>query len=458
VYGFATQLEALPDEKWGVAAVASLDASNAVVSRLTDYAFELLLARREGRPFPDYVSSGSVPASRAEPLVGRYRSGDRDIELSVLNGRVRLLLPPFLREVRSADDDGGLVADDLFGFGPRLQLHDDRSIAIGDQVFLKLEDQPPEECPERWRGLIGEYGPDYNTLLILEDRGSLVALIEWLYYYPLKEIGEDLFAFPDEGLYAGERLQFTRDASGVATQVVAAEMLLPRRKVGADEGETFRIEPVKPIDELQAAALAATPPQEEGDFRPSDLVELVQLDPTIKLDVRYATTNNFMGSVFYRQPRAFLQRPAAEALVRVHQKLKEQGLGLMVFDAYRPWYVTKMFWDATPAEMKHFVANPAGGSRHNRGCAVDLTLVDLRTGRPLPMPAGYDEFSARSYPTYPGGTSLERWNRELLRRAMEAEGLTIYEYEWWHFDYKDWRKYRIGTATFEDILGRGKTQ
>ena len=163
---------------------------------------------------------------------------------------------------------------------------------------------------------------------------------------------------------------------------------------------------------------------ETGDFRKSDLVELTRLDPTIKLEIRYATTNNFLGTVFYSEPRAFMQRPAAEALVRAHQKLKAQGYGLLIHDAYRPWYVTKVFWDATPDDKKIFVANPSQGSRHNRGCAVDLSLYDLKTGKPVEMVSTYDETTDRAYPNYPGGTSLQRWHRELLRQAMESEGFT----------------------------------
>ena len=134
-----------------------------------------------------------------------------------------------------------------------------------------------------------------------------------------------------------------------------------------------------------------------------------------------------------------------------HHGLNDEGYGLLLHDAYRPWHVTKMFWDATPADMQDFVANPNQGSRHNRGCAVDLTLYDLETGEPIEMVGLYDEFSERSYPDYQGGTSLQRWHRELLRDAMEAEGFTVYDKEWWHFDYKDWKQYRIGNQTFEEI-------
>jgi D-alanyl-D-alanine dipeptidase len=110
-----------------------------------------------------------------------------------------------------------------------------------------------------------------------------------------------------------------------------------------------------------------------------------------------------------------------------------------------------MFWEATPDPLRIFVANPAAGSRHNRGCAVDLTLYDLASGQPVEMTGGYDEMSPRSFPDYPGGTSRQRWLRGLLRGAMEAEGFTVYQAEWWHFDYRDWRKYRIGNQTFEEL-------
>jgi D-alanyl-D-alanine dipeptidase len=181
------------------------------------------------------------------------------------------------------------------------------------------------------------------------------------------------------------------------------------------------------------------------------LIEVVTLDETVQLDVRYATTNNFMGATFYDEPKAFLQRPAAQALVAAHQALKTQGYGILIHDAYRPWYVTKMFWDATPESQKIFVANPQNGSRHNRGAAVDVTLYELETGLPVRMVGGYDEFSERSYPGYQGGTSLERWYRELLRHAMEAQGFEVYEFEWWHFDYKDWNRYPVLNLTFDQL-------
>jgi len=201
------------------------------------------------------------------------------------------------------------------------------------------------------------------------------------------------------------------------------------------------------------AGCQASPPKESGVFRAAELVELVKLDPSIRLDIRYATTNNFMHRPVYAQARAFLQRPAAEALVRVNHALREKGYGLLVFDGYRPWAVTKLFWDsASDAERKiEFVANPRKGSKHNRGCAVDLSLFDLKTGREVEMPSVYDEFSERAFSAYTGGPAEARARRELLRAAMAAEGFAVLKEEWWHFDYRDWPQYHILNMPFERL-------
>lgn len=186
-------------------------------------------------------------------------------------------------------------------------------------------------------------------------------------------------------------------------------------------------------------------------MRTPDLVELTRLDPTLRLDVRYATANNFVARAVYAEARAFLQRPAAEALVRVQRGLAPRGLGLVVFDGYRPWRVTKVFWDLTPQDKKQFVANPEKGSKHNRGCAVDLSLVELATGRPLAMPSDFDELTERAHVDWKGGEDAARANRDLLRAAMEAEEFSVYSAEWWHYDWKDWREYPVLDVAFAEI-------
>ena len=182
-----------------------------------------------------------------------------------------------------------------------------------------------------------------------------------------------------------------------------------------------------------------------------ELIELSTLDTSIKLDIRYATKNNFLGRAVYSQAKAYLQKPVAEALVRVNKEVKKDGYGLLVFDGYRPWSVTKLFWDEIELSKRQFVADPKTGSIHNRGCAVDLSLYDLKTKKEIEMPSTYDEFTERAYPTYSGATENERKNRDYLISVMKTQDFTVHPKEWWHFDYKDCDKYEILDISFETL-------
>jgi D-alanyl-D-alanine dipeptidase len=307
----------------------------------------------------------------------------------------------------------------------------------------------PAAPPPRWIQLIGEYGPDSNIHMVLE-RGGLL----WLHERDTVTDVSLLEQSPDHFVLGYDVIAdvvFTRGADGRVTAMSVGRRQFQRRRIGPESGNQLVITPVRPLADIRREALAASPPKETGPFRPADLVELTKLDPTIKLDIRYATSNNLFGTPFYTQARAFLQRPAAEALVRVSVALRPMGFGLLVHDGYRPWSVTKMFWDAAPEDKHIFVANPAEGSKHNRGEAVDLSLYDLRTGAPVEMVSTYDETTDRAAARYPGGTSLQRWRRDVLRRAMEAERFAVIPSEWWHFDYADWRSYGIGNTPFESL-------
>jgi serine beta-lactamase-like protein LACTB len=451
VYGFSTEFAALPDDKLGVVVLAAKDVSNGVTRHVADYVLRLMLAVRNKKPLPEIEVTEAVPLDQARKLAGRYQANAKTIELHQRDGKLWLLEVDggFRLELRQLGDD--LIVDDLLAFGQRITVDGDK-LKIATSIFQRVPVPRPEPAPEKYRGLIGEYGWDHNVLYILERQGKLYALIEWIALYPLTEVAADVYRFPDFGMYPGEKLTFTRDPSGRATKVLAASVAFPRRQLDGENGETFKIKAVKPLDELRKLALAAKPPIEKGKFRKPDLVDVSKLDGTIQLDIRYASDNNFLNTPFYTSAKAFLQRPAAEALVRVQKKLADHGYGLLIHDGYRPWYVTKMFWDATPVHLHHFVADPSQGSRHNRGCAVDLTLYDKKTGKVVEMVSGFDEMSDRSYPDYLGGTSLQRWHRDLLRRAMEAEGFSVYEAEWWHFDYRAWREYPILNLTFEQLV------
>ena len=326
------------------------------------------------------------------------------------------------------------------------------ALLAGPRAFPQSPIPRPQSPPPAWLPLIGEYGAASDRILVREDAGRLEIVI-----------GSRAFTLTaaaagftvDSGPYRGAAARFERASGGTVARLDLGETYLPRRAVGTEAGVTFRITPLHPVDSLREAALAMRPPPQPAGLRRPDLVDLTTLDPRIRLDIRYATTNDFLGTAMYTSARAFLQRPAAEALLRALRRLVPQGYGLLIHDAYRPWYVTRMFWDATPDSMHMFVANPDSGSKHNRGCAVDLSLYDLRTGAPVRMTGGYDEFSPRSYADYPGGTSLQRWYRALLRGAMEREGFQVIPEEWWHFDYKDWQRYPVLNLTFEQLSQGG---
>ncbi len=409
IYGFATQLSMLPDEKLGAIAVTTVDVANTVTDRVADYALRLMLAAKAGDPLPDVRTTEPIAPSLAVRLPGRYNWPDGTPALTLIDrgaaggyGEMYAEFGGQRYRVRARGDT--IVLDDRIGFGGFFRLADAGDLLARDGTRLgrvgSVLGPKPEAAAARFRDLIGEYGWDHNVLYIYEDAGQLYGLIEWTEKDALEELGPDLFAFPASGgLYHGERLVFERDDAGRVIGVLAAGIRFERREVGTAEGETFTIDPERPVDELRAAALAARPPAQGADLLEPDLVELSSLDPTIRYDIRYASTNNFMQARFYLEPHAYMQRPAAEALVRAHRALADHGFGLLIHDAYRPWFVTKMFFDATPEEQRIFVADPTQGSRHNRGAAVDLTLFDLRTGEPVRMVGGYDESPSGPTPT-----------------------------------------------------------
>ena len=185
---------------------------------------------------------------------------------------------------------------------------------------------------------------------------------------------------------------------------------------------------------------------------PGRLLELVKVDPNIRLDMRYATTNNFTGVVLYDEARAFLTAPAAEAVARASKAARAEGFGLTIYDAYRPWRVTKKLWDATPVgPKKNYVANPKRGSKHNRGCAVDLTLHNLATGQLVEMPTEFDDFSEKAHRDYMGASAKAIENRARLQRYLEAEGFIGLSNEWWHFDFNGWEKFPVLDIPFDKV-------
>jgi len=180
-----------------------------------------------------------------------------------------------------------------------------------------------------------------------------------------------------------------------------------------------------------------------------ELIDLEKYIPGIVLDIRYATKNNFTGEQIYDVAKAFARKPVAEALKRIQADLSKQGLGLKIFDAYRPYGATVKFYEVYRDTT--YVASPYRGSRHNRGCAIDLTLVELETGKELKMPTGYDVFTRDAWPTTPVKDPEARKNRQVLIQAMEKHRFKVNASEWWHFDFIGWRRFEILDIDFSDL-------
>jgi CubicO group peptidase (beta-lactamase class C family)/D-alanyl-D-alanine dipeptidase len=451
VYGHVADLKLLPDQAVGVVVFATLD-SGTTAGRLGTYALQLVLAQQTGGALPVWQRGEPVTGPAAQALAGRYVDNGDSLYLRPFNDGLVLDAPEKAAEVRRTAQ--GFLLDDAQAFDRRIAIAADGSaVMLGQRTFRRADGEPRPAPPAPGiADLVGEYGWDYNVLRIYERDGRPHVRIEWVDWLPLMKLGPDHFAFPaDRGLYPLETLRFERDATGAVRAAMLGAIRFPRRDFGAEAEAQIRAAMDSGLPALRQKALAATPPAEPGVTGPSRLVDLATIGPTLKFDIRYAGTDNFMGQQIYEEPGAFLQKPAAEALVRIQARLKDRGFGLLIHDAYRPWYVTKMFWDATPAANRTFVADPSKGSRHNRGAAVDLTLIELKTGKPVVMTGRYDEFSSRSYSNHIGGTDEQRWLRDVLRDAMESEGFAVYPEEWWHFDFKGWQSFPIGNQRFQDI-------
>ncbi len=180
-----------------------------------------------------------------------------------------------------------------------------------------------------------------------------------------------------------------------------------------------------------------------------ELVDIKKAIPSVVLDIRYATKNNLMKQVMYKQARAFARKPVVEKLKLIQAELKKKGYGLKIYDGYRPYAVTVSFYEK--ASDKNFVANPSKGSKHNRGCAVDLSIIDLKTGKDVPMPTPYDSFEAAAAPHYSNLPAHIIKNRDFLINTMQANGFKVIHNEWWHFDFIGWQDYDLMDIPFEKL-------
>jgi len=378
------------------------------------------------------------------PAEGYYIDGRDTIILRIVEGRLFVELPD--ASVELVLKDGKLVAASTGPtIGPiEIDLRG-RFVSYRGTRFERGSWQEPPLPPPAIASVIGDYVNGVRHIVIFERNGRSYASLSPGVYTPMSASGQGHWTISSGSASATSKRLTVITKNGVRSVRVDG-VAFTLRPVTEDRPTPLTFEQ---LTRLRAIALQAAPPHESGK-RPSDLISLTSIDPTIHRNIVYATPNNFIGQPVYTHAVAMMQRPAAVALARVNAALSRDGYGLFVFDAYRPWYVTKIFWDASLPKNKIFVADPAEGSRHNRGCAVDLSLFKIATGKEVEMPSSYDENSPRSNPTYSGGTTHQRWLREKLRTAMVAGDFTVDDVEWWHFNYADWASYPIGNVEISE--------
>lgn len=184
--------------------------------------------------------------------------------------------------------------------------------------------------------------------------------------------------------------------------------------------------------------------------QPEDLIDIREVLPDVRLDIRYATSNNFTKEVLYPEPRCILRREVAEALVKVQASLQRLNMELVIYDCYRPLSVQRKMWEIVPDE--NFVANPEKGSRHNRGAAVGVGLFD-NYGKRVKMPTEFDDFTEKAHHNNIDLPSEVLVSRQNLRTAMENNGFAALPSEWWHYDYLGWQRYSVLDVPFSQVPG-----
>ncbi len=306
----------------------------------------------------------------------------------------------------------------------------------------------PKDCPKDLKYILGMYYGNGEMFLLRENNGE----VELVYrfgqndytfagsnVYPLYKEHFDSYTINESGplnhLDAAVRIERSREGYGVSCSVGGNRY--SRRFFAGENGRPFRFAPASGWQALKTAADAAVMPAQLGAGQQAQLVDLAQAVPGLKFDLRYAQADNCFGQALTDDQRAFLDADAAQALAQAQQYLKPYGYGILVWEAYRPWSVSKLAYDALPADKKSMLPAPEVGFSHNTGCSIDVSLYLLATGENAGMISGFDEPSVRQYASFAGGTTLERYRRDLLRRAMQMAGFTASETEWWHFDYGD---------------------
>lgn len=320
----------------------------------------------------------------------------------------------------------------------------------------------PRACPKDLKYLLGLYYGNGEQFVIRERGGELELLYRTTRedykfansnQFPLKKERFDAYKLLEAGPMNNTEasVRFERDPEGYGITCKIGGNRYSRMFFGTDRGKPFRLPQPEDWPNLRKAAAEAVMPAALAIGEQAKLVDVVKVAPGVKLDLRYAGTDNCFAAAIVDVNKAYLDQEAAAALARVQKRLADYGYGLVIWEAYRPWSVSKLAYDAFPDDKKQMLPAPEQGFSHNTGRSVDVSLYYLDSGEAVEMISDFDEPSARQYTSFGGGTELERYQRDLLQQLMSIEGFQGIDMEWWHFDYAPQVQYRHLNVALQDL-------
>ena len=450
MHGFSGRLDLLPDRDLGIAILANSEQADVALERIAQYAFQLLSAQAEERPAP-YPPLHPAPDEPTRSRAIGYYAGNPSLTISEAGDELYLYRDLSRFRLRQSGDS--LIVDDPYRYGPIL-IVDGVTLFFEQQLYQKRGNPVYTPAPTHFEELRGFYGPVEYPLYITDHNGRLFGIKNYRKLYALNETARDTFSLPDDGMYGGEQLIFLRDEAGQITGAEFGNMVLPRQSLN---NELFAYSTLPLIEKVSAnmSPAVSTQPVELPAQMPSELVDLALIDPLLNIDMPLASPDNIFGEQIYGEARALLQKPLAEALFRIQREIRRRGFELIIYDAYRPWHISKAIWESVPDSLKFFFDDPDEGPCQNRGAAVSLGFFELATSERLPMPTDYGIFSSHTFADSPLPDSRLRWNRDVLRRTMETEGFRVSPTKWWHFIHESCEAYPIINEPFSQIDQQG---
>ena len=310
--------------------------------------------------------------------------------------------------------------------------------------------------------LLGVYAGSGKAFILRESSGKLDILRRYLdedkdfsqsYIYPLQREHYDLYTIKDADTKApsfGSDVSFERDKEGRGISARVDTSVYTRRYLNGEDGKPFRFKLEKKWSEIIAEAKAGVMPKQTAP-NVARLVDLSTIVPSAHLDLRYTTHNNCFGNPLVNVKKAYLDKNAAQSLAKVSEKLKSFGYGLIIWEAYRPWSAFKLATVALPRRSKSMLPRLDKGYSHNTGMSIDVSLYTINDGKAVQMICDFDVPTPAQYRKFIGGSSLERWERDLLGELMSEEGFKPSDDEWWHFDYKADDKYQLLDIPLESL-------